>query len=171
MADNTSQALGFLEELFKTPNGQIRLLGAVMCVGPGYYLLNNKETATTFTYVMIGVGTMFILLSAGMAIWAAMHQEPAHDQRRVAREEFPASDRLRDFSSQVLGVTRTRQEITEMTFGGYDKLKKEQLYAILMQATANECVMAGVASRINRQYLDIQVSDATIIIQPGDGNA
>ena len=77
---NTTNALTKIAmELVATPNGQIRLIGGVMCIGPSYYILTSAATAEMFTYAMLGVGFLLIMISAVMAVVAAKHAAGDYD--------------------------------------------------------------------------------------------
>ena len=76
---NTSAITKVAMELIATPNGQIRLAGAIMCIGPGYYILTSEATADMFSYAMLGVGFLLILVSAAMAVIAAKHAHGDHN--------------------------------------------------------------------------------------------
>ena len=166
MAKNPQDAaLGFVEELFKTPNGQIRLVGAIMCIGPGYYLMNSGAGANNFVYVMMSIGTMFILISAGMAIWAQLEADKFRSQRKTVRDTFEPSPRLREFTSTILKIPQTRKEIAMMRFPPYNDMKKDALHSLLMQSTANECIMCGLVSRKDGQYVAKQ-TDQTVMYIP-----
>ena len=74
-----------VKELISTPNGQIRLLGGVMCVGPGYYILAQDAQVSNFVYAILALGALFIVLSAAMAVYAAKHRS----EPRLDRPESP----------------------------------------------------------------------------------
>ena len=80
MANNSNSALTKIAmELIATPNGQIRLAGAIMCIGPGYYILTTEATADMFSYAMLGTGFLLVIVSAAMAVIAAKHAHGDHN--------------------------------------------------------------------------------------------
>ena len=152
-------------ELIATPNGQIRLLGGVLCVGPGYYILPDPGNTSMFAYALLGVGFILIMLSAIMATIAAKYRE--REDRAVVRDVFDPSDRLKLFTREILNVPRTRAEIAELHFSGYETMVKPQLISLLLQTTANECVLAGLASRQNGIYVDRDATDSATVFRDG----
>ena len=57
-----------------TPNGQVRLLGSVMCVGPGYHIVTSNGNASIFAYAVMGLGFILVMVSIIMAIVRAQHE-------------------------------------------------------------------------------------------------
>lgn len=78
MPTTTNALTKIAMELIATPNGQIRLTGAIMCIGPAYYILTEGTSAELFTYAMLGVGFLLIMVSAAMAVIAAKHAHGDH---------------------------------------------------------------------------------------------
>ena len=61
-------------ELFRTPNGQVRLIGAIMCIGPGYHIATSNGDASIFSYAVMGLGFILVMVSIIMAIVRAQHE-------------------------------------------------------------------------------------------------
>ena len=154
-----------VKELISTPNGQIRLLGGVMCVGPAYYILAQDAQVSNFVYAILVLGAIFIALSAAMAVYAAMHKSTVPPAEAPA--SFEPSDRLQRFTKEVLSSPRSREELSSMTFSGYDQLDKNQLYGLLMQETAKVCVVSDIALLVNGNFLSKSATEETVILQRG----
>lgn len=164
MSDATALAIEVLRDLVATPNGQIRLLGAVMCIGPGYSIMEGGQEVSMFVYAMLGLGAGFILLSAALAVMAAKFS--AHsvvDERVEDRDGFPPSDRLEKFCDTVLNIGRTKADLAEANFSQYNPMNKHDLYSLLMQSTAKECVLSGIAKFHNGRYISRDTTEQTII--------
>lgn len=154
-----------VKELISTPNGQIRLLGGVMCVGPGYYILAQDAQVSNFVYAILGLGAAFIALSAGMAVYAAIIKSKTRvEQRTEPRESFEPSVRLERFAREVLSAPRNREELNRMKFTDYDSLADDQRYGLLMQESAKACVICGIASLVNGNYISKSASEGTVIL-------
>ena len=69
--------LDLLKELLATPNGQMRLLGSILCIGPAWHSYNKGTPVETFDYVVMGTGTLFVFTSAIMAVIAEIKKPPA----------------------------------------------------------------------------------------------
>ena len=154
-----------LLELVATPNGQLRTIGGIMCIGPAYYISTGMTSAVLFDYAMLGVGFALIMVSAAMAVVAAKHEAGPVDDRREDRGNFPPSERLQLFAKEVLNAPRTRVELSECDFTMYDSMLKHDLYSLLMQETAKACVLAGLAKFEGGRYIGRDVTEQTVMIQ------
>ena len=165
MSDTTAMAVEVLRDLVATPNGQIRLLGTVMCIGPGYYILNEGQMVSMFVYVMLGIGSMFIVLSAFLAVYAAkFHAESQRDERREDRVSFPPSQRLESFAKEVLNIPRSKGDLAALSFSMYEQFLKSDLHALLMQSTAKECVLSGIAKMVDGKYVARDATERTVLV-------
>jgi len=63
-----------VKDLIATPNGRIFLVGSIMCIGPAYFTFTNSLEPTAFDYAMLGVGALFVIISAVMATYRAMFE-------------------------------------------------------------------------------------------------
>lgn len=165
MNDYTAVAVEVLRELATSPNGQIRLVGTVMCIGPGYYILNEGQMVSNFVYVMLGIGSLFIVLSAVLAVYAAKFQaDNQRDERIEDRASFPPSERIEKFAKEVLTVPRSKGDLAGLEFVMYKKMSRPDLHALLMQTTAKECVLSGVVKMIDGKYVARDATERTVIV-------
>lgn len=165
MSDTVSLLTEVIRELVSTPNGQIRLVGAVLCIGPGYSIFAEGMAATNFGYAMIGLGAILIMVSAVMAVIAArFHAEQAVDERREGRDSCPPSERVEMFCKQILNVPRSKADLSDMKFDMYDGMLKDDLYRLLMQSTAKETILSGLARFQGGKYIGRDVTEQTIMV-------
>lgn len=59
---------GILKVFFASPNGQLRIIGAAMVLGPAYYSYTTGLPIEEFDYYLLGIGSLFILISVVMAV-------------------------------------------------------------------------------------------------------
>lgn len=89
------------------------------------------------------------------------------DERRRPRDSFEPSERLVDFARLILAVPVDRKTIANTpidSFPKYADLTDHQKDQIIMQLTANECVLTGVATRVNGMYhVVMDDNDNTVI--------
>ena len=60
-----------VRDLFITPNGRLFFIGSILSAGSGYYVFENQTNELVFAYVVLGVGSVFILISMIMASFSA----------------------------------------------------------------------------------------------------
>jgi len=102
-----------------------------------------------------------------LIIWRTIAEKQEQvEERSEAREAFPASERLELFTKNILNQPRSKGELSEMDFDMYDGMLKHDLYQLLMQASAKECVLSGLATYSNGKYIGRDVTEATIIRIP-----
>lgn len=152
---------GIIKELIATANGQIRLVGAVMCIGPAYFTFMKGLEPTNFDFAVLAVGAFFITMSAGMAIYRAMIESKA----APIVNSLEPSERMEKFSKEVLSSPKNKKEISESHYSEYKGMRRDHLEALLNQTTANECVASGIALATNGLYLDNNATNATVFIK------
>jgi len=94
-----------LRELVSTPNGQIRIAGTLMCIGPAVYIFGEMgsekliEMVLPFAYTLMYIGTGLICLSSVMAVIAAVMG--ARDRRSRTRPHIPVSSVSLKFAGTI----------------------------------------------------------------------
>ena len=71
MNDKLASFSESVKKWLSTPNGQLRMIGAIMIIGSGYYVMATGYEVDTFVYWILGIGTVFVTISILLAIWKA----------------------------------------------------------------------------------------------------
>lgn len=125
---------------------------------------------------LIGMGLSAVGFGVGMIFgWLKSRYEAeerialaaeAKDERRRERDSFEPSDRLIDFARLMLAIPVTRKQIADTPLGNFPRyadLTEAQKDQIIMQLTANECVLAGVATRAEGMYHAVIEDEKTVM--------
>lgn len=114
----------------------------------------------TWMIILLGVGLQFYRTHAESK--AKERSEARAEQRSRSRDRFEPSARLVAFANEVLHTPMDRKTLAEAQFTGYAGYGEDELRAVLMQATADQCVITGLATRKDGVYTSS--SDRTVMI-------
>ena len=70
--------INVFKELIATPNGQLRIIGAIMCIGPAYFSYITEREIINFDYMLLGTGALFVVISAIMAVIKGRSNDETH---------------------------------------------------------------------------------------------
>ncbi len=154
-----------ISELFKTPSGQIRSIGGVMCIGPGYYLLASGRDAGMFDYALLGTGGLFILISAYMS-WQKAKFDAAAKARDVSKPAFEPTKgdmEFLKFISDKLPITVAQIPGLEFPYDA-NRTKKLLLIASLYKRIEG-WVTEGSITKYGDEYSLRDQTEKTIMVQ------
>ena len=156
-----------VSELISTPNGQIRMVGGILCIGAAFgggFGLVVYETLAAGSFV---AGVVLILISAYMADRKTKFE--SGDRRLDARPELPVSDRTLEFVRQFTGAME-QHEIASMPFVDDDDLTLPDAIKKLKVMRAKEAAWQGdLIYWTNGLYVPRHTTSETIIQAPNEG--
>jgi len=104
------------------------------------------------TWMLIIVGVLLQTYRTYVEGRTTERREVRASTRVLARDKFEPSERLIQFSNEVLSDPIGRAGLVAANFTGYAKATKPELHSLLMQATADQCVLCALATRDNGIY-------------------
>jgi len=146
----------------------------VVCFGTIIALAATVSTSVTepSPYVQlpaIALGGLVIFAGVFLIFYRGMKENQQSNQRKESRPSIEPSERLQKFCAEVLSTPKTRKEIAESVFSGYANLTKPQLHALVMQSTAWECMLTGLARYDGEKFIDRDATMDPTVYKIGGG--